>query len=175
MPAAPASAIFVIADQPRPATSRSQSNGKRDIVGSRDAGRQAARPRYHEQQGGTAMSFAIQHVHVKTQDPQKTMQFYIDNLGATYVAEISGRGHRVNLHGLTLNITTLISSQNHEQHYGIEHIALDTDDYSGAMAKLRDNGVRVLEELAPNNGRRVCFLEAPDGAQIELIEKVARP
>jgi catechol 2,3-dioxygenase-like lactoylglutathione lyase family enzyme len=175
MPAAPASAIFVIADQPRPATSRSQSNGKRDIVGSRDAGRQAARPRHHEQQGGTAMSFAIQHVHVKTQDPQKTMQFYIDNLGATYVAEIPGRGHRVNLHGLTLNITTLISSQNHEQHYGIEHIALDTDDYSGAMAKLRDNGVRVLEELAPNNGRRVCFLEAPDGAQIELIEKVARP
>jgi hypothetical protein len=26
--------------------------------------------------------------------------------------------------------------------------------------------------LPPNNGRRVCFLEAPDGAQIELIEKV---
>ena len=36
------------------------------------------------------MSFAIQHVHVKTHDPQKTMQFYIDNLGATYVAEIPG-------------------------------------------------------------------------------------
>jgi len=119
------------------------------------------------------MSFAIQHVHVKTKDPKQTMQFYIDNLGATYVAEIPGRGHRLNLHGLTLNITTLISAQNHEQHYGIEHIALDTDDYSGAMAKLRDNGVRVLEELPPNNnGRRVCFLEAPDGAQIELIEKV---
>ena len=121
------------------------------------------------------MSFAIQHVHIKTQDPKQTMQFYIDNFGATYVAEIPGRGHRVNLHGLTLNITTLISTQNHEQHYGIEHIALDTDDYSGTMAKLRDNGVRILEEMPPNNGRRVCFLEAPDGAQIEVIEKVARP
>src|SRR6266576_904855 len=129
-------------------------------------------PAHREQQGGTAMSFAIQHVHVKTKAPQKTMQFYIDHLGATYVAEIPGRGHRVNLHGMTLNITTLISTQNHEQHYGIEHIALDTDDYSGAMSKLRENGVRVLEELPPNNGRRVCFLEAPDGAQIELIEKV---
>jgi catechol 2,3-dioxygenase-like lactoylglutathione lyase family enzyme len=121
------------------------------------------------------MSFAIQHVHVKTRDPKQTMQFYIDNFGATYVAEIPGRGHRVNLHGLTLNITTLISTQNHEQHYGIEHIALDTDDYSGTMARLRDNGVRILEEMPPNNGRRVCFLEAPDGAQIEVIEKVARP
>jgi catechol-2,3-dioxygenase len=29
------------------------------------------------------MSFAIQHVHVKTKDPKQTMQFYIDNLGAT--------------------------------------------------------------------------------------------
>jgi catechol 2,3-dioxygenase-like lactoylglutathione lyase family enzyme len=130
------------------------------------------RPRCRRVTRRTTMSFAIQHVHVKTKDPKQTMQFYIDNLGATYVAEIPGRGHRVNLHGLTLNITTLISAQNHEQHYGIEHIALDTDDYSGAMAKLRENGVRVLEELPPNNGRRVCFLEAPDGAQIELIEKV---
>ena len=120
------------------------------------------------------MSFGIQHVHVKTRDPRQTMQFYVDNLGAQFVAEIPGRGYRVNLHGLTLNITTLISSQKHEQHYGIEHIALDTDDYSGAMARLRDNGVRVLEEMPPNpdTGRRVCFLEAPDGAQIELIEKV---
>ena len=120
------------------------------------------------------MAFAIQHVHIKTRDPKQTMQFYIDNLGATYVAEIPGRGHRVNLHGLTLNITTLISTQNHEQHYGIEHIALDTDDYSGTLAQLRGNGARILEELPPNpsSGRRVCFVEAPDGAQIEVIEKV---
>jgi len=124
--------------------------------------------------GGTTMSFGIQHVHVKTRDPKQTMQFYVDNLGAKFTAEIPGRGYRVNLHGLTLNITTLISSQKHEQHYGIEHIALDTDDYSGTMARLKDNGVRILEEMPPNpdTGRRVCFLEAPDGAQIELIEKV---
>ena len=61
------------------------------------------------------MSFGIQHVHVKTKDPKQTMQFYVDNLGAKFVAEISGRGFRVNLHGLTLNITTLIASQKHEQ------------------------------------------------------------
>ena len=37
---------------------------------------------------------------------------------------------------------------------------------------LRASGVRILEELPSNNGRRVCFLEAPDGVQIEVIEKV---
>src|SRR5271166_4066694 len=150
----------------------SLSNTNRDIVPRAVIQASKARLKHGLRTRRTMMSFAIQHVHVKTKDPKQTMQFYIDNLGATYVAEIPGRGHRVNLHGLTLNITTLISAQNHEQHYGIEHIALDTDDYSGAMSKLRENGVRVLEELPPNNGRRVCFLEAPDGAQIELIEKV---
>ncbi len=36
------------------------------------------------------MSFAIQHVHVKTKDPKQTMQFYIDNLGA----DLCGRDPR---------------------------------------------------------------------------------
>lgn len=117
------------------------------------------------------MGFAIQHVHLKTTDPKKTAQFYIDNFGGEMLAEIPGRGFRVNLHGLQLNITTKISSQNHDQNYGIEHIAVQTDDYNGTMATIRQNGVKVLEELA-NNGRHVAFLEAPDGAQMEIIEKV---
>jgi hypothetical protein len=38
---------------------------------------------------------------------------------------------------------------------------------------MKANGVRILEEMPPNaNGRRVCFLEAPDGAQVEIIEKM---
>ena len=118
------------------------------------------------------MVFGTHHVHVKTRDPKTTMQFYVDNLGATLIAE-AGRGYRVSLHGLQLNITPLIDTQKREQHYGLEHIAVDTDDYTATLARLRSNGVRVLEELPPNNnGRRVCFLEAPDGVQIEVIEKV---
>jgi catechol 2,3-dioxygenase-like lactoylglutathione lyase family enzyme len=118
------------------------------------------------------MAFGTHHVHVKTRDPKQTMQFYVDHLGATLLADMGARGYRVNLHGLQLNITGLIDSQRREQHYGIEHIAVDTDDYTGTLAQLRAKGVRILEELPPNNGRRVCFLEAPDGVQIEVIEKV---
>jgi len=117
-------------------------------------------------------TFAVQHVHLKTRDPRKTAQFYIDNFGGKLKAEIPGRGVQVDLHGLQLNITTLIASQNHEQHYGIEHMALQTDDYAGTLATLKQNGVRILEELPVNNGRYVCFVEAPDGAQMEVIEKV---
>src|SRR5262245_47710041 len=117
------------------------------------------------------MGFGVHHLHVKTRDPKQTMQFYVDHLGATLIGE-AGRGYRVNLHGLQLNITPLIDTQTREQQYGLEHVAVDTDDYTAALARFKASGVRVLEELpAAPNGRRVCFLEAPDGVQIEMIEK----
>jgi predicted enzyme related to lactoylglutathione lyase len=118
------------------------------------------------------MAFAVQHVHIKTNDPKETVQFYIDNFGATMKREVPGRGFQLDLHGLQLNVTTIIESQKHEQQLGIEHIAVQTDDYAGTLAKMKANGVKILEEMPPNNGRRVCFVQAPDGAQMELIEKV---
>ena len=117
------------------------------------------------------MEFNIGHVHIKTADPKATCQYYIDNFGATLKREVPGRGFQLDLSGLQLNITTIIDSQNHEQKLGIEHIALQTDDYPATLARLKQNGVKILEEMN-SNGRHVCFLEAPDGAQMEIIEKV---
>jgi lactoylglutathione lyase len=120
-----------------------------------------------------AMPMTIQHVHIKSKDPKQAAQFYMDNLGATLKSEITGRGCQLDLHGLQLNVTGIVATQSRQQNLGIEHIAVDTDDYTGTLAKLKANGVRILEEMPPNaNGRRVCFLEAPDGAQVEIIEKM---
>jgi catechol 2,3-dioxygenase-like lactoylglutathione lyase family enzyme len=119
------------------------------------------------------MTIGINHLHVKTRDPKKTMQFYVENLGATVIAEMPDGSYRLKLAGLQLNVTGIIGSQKREQHYGLEHVAVDTDDYPGTIARFRENGAKVLEELPPNaNGRRVGFVEAPDGAQIEIIEKL---
>ncbi len=116
------------------------------------------------------MAFKLNHVHLKTHDPKQTAQFYVDTLGATIVSEIGTRGYRLDLHGLTLNLTTHIADQTREQHYGMEHIALNTDDMTGAVERLKARGARVLEEMTGRNGNRVCFLEGPDGVQLELIE-----
>jgi predicted enzyme related to lactoylglutathione lyase len=118
------------------------------------------------------MTISFQHVHIKTRDVAKTVQYYIENYGATKKAEIPGRGWQVDLHGTQLNITGIISEQKHEQHHGIEHMAVTTDDYSGTLAKLRANGVEVLEELKGGSGNRVAFVASTDGAQMEIIEKV---
>ena len=117
------------------------------------------------------MALQINHLHLKTRDPKTTAQFYIDNFGATMVAEVGRTGYRLNLHGLMMNVSTFVESQKREQQYGMEHVAVDTDDYPGTMATLRANGVKILEELIGSSGRRVGFCEGPDGVQMEIIEK----
>jgi catechol 2,3-dioxygenase-like lactoylglutathione lyase family enzyme len=117
-----------------------------------------------------SMAFKLNHVHLKTPDPQQTAKFYVENLGATMVSEIGTRGYRLDLHGLTLNVTTFVEEQTRQQAYGMEHFALDTDDLDGVVAKLKANGARVLEQMVSANGRRICFLEGPDGVQLEIIE-----
>jgi predicted enzyme related to lactoylglutathione lyase len=120
----------------------------------------------------TGMAMQLGHVHIKTrEDPQKVAKFYIDNFGATVKRETPGRGCQLDLHGVQLNVTTINADQNHEQHVGIEHIAIETDDYAAAVANFKKNGAQILEERV-NNGRHVCWVAAPDGAQMELIEKV---
>jgi catechol-2,3-dioxygenase len=142
--------------------------GQTESASDRDIGPHPCRAMAEEE---TKMAFEIGHVHLKCADPKKTADYYINNFGGKLLAEIPGRGFRVDLHGIQLNITVKIDTQNHPQYLGIEHLAVQTDDYAGTMATVRKNGVKVLEEMN-NNGRHVAFLEAPDGAQMEVIEKI---
>lgn len=116
------------------------------------------------------MAFKMNHIHLKTPDPQKTAQFYVDALGAKIVGEAGGNGLRLDLHGLAVNVTKFIDGQTREQIYGIEHIAIDTDDLDNVVAELKAGGARILEESQVGGGRRVCFFEGPDGVQLEVIE-----
>jgi predicted enzyme related to lactoylglutathione lyase len=116
------------------------------------------------------MAFQLNHVHVKSPDPQQTAKFYVDNLGAEIMGDIPGRGVRLNLHGLTINLTTHVEDQKRQQHYGMEHFALNTDDIDTVVSNLTSSGAKLLEEMTSSTGRRVCFLEGPDGVQFELIQ-----
>jgi catechol 2,3-dioxygenase-like lactoylglutathione lyase family enzyme len=116
------------------------------------------------------MAFKLNHVHLKTTDPQKTARFYVDNLGATMEAELGSNGYRLDLHGLKLNVTNIITSQTRHQVYGMEHIAIDTDELDSLIDKLKDQGIHILEQTSISGGRRVCFFEGPDGVQLEFIE-----
>ncbi len=122
------------------------------------------------------MAFKLEHVHLKTREPERTAKFYMENLGAALVEVSDDRRHwRVDLHGIVMNITDHIETQTRAQHYGLEHFAIETDDFDGTVAKIQADGGRVLEQFASpvpaHDGQRICFMEGPEGVQLELIEK----
>lgn len=119
------------------------------------------------------MAFKINHLHMKTPDPKKTAQWYVDNLGARIVEEIRGGetvGFRLDFHGVRLNVTGFIEGQKLEQQYGLEHVAIDTDDLPAVVQKLKASGARILEERQLRDGRKVCFFEGPEGVRLEVME-----
>lgn len=105
------------------------------------------------------MAFKVNHLHFKTPDPRKTAQWYIDFLGAKIVEERetpSGLPFiRLDLHGLSLNVTGFLEIQKLEQHYGMEHLAIDTDNFAAEVAKLKASGAKILEERKTADGRNV--------------------
>jgi len=119
------------------------------------------------------MAFKINHLHIKTADPQKTVKWFVDNLGAKIVGEnLSAEtvGFRVDLHGLRLNVTGFVKGQKLEQHFGMEHLALDTDDLHDTVEKIKASGARILEQRQLPDGRHVCFFEGPEGVRLEVME-----
>jgi lactoylglutathione lyase len=119
------------------------------------------------------MALQLNHVHLKTPDPEKTAQFYVETLGAKIVGQAGSGGYRLDLHGLSLNVTNFLESQSREQKYGMEHIAIDTDELDNVVEKLKARGINILEQTTISGGRRVCFFEGPDGVQLEFIEMKA--
>jgi catechol 2,3-dioxygenase-like lactoylglutathione lyase family enzyme len=120
------------------------------------------------------MAVTLNHLHLKTREPEKTVQFYVDMLGAKVVSQSATGGYRLDLHGLALNVTKFNEQQKRTQMYGMEHLAIDTDDFDALVDKLKNQGVRILEQTTVGGGaRRVCFYEGPDGVQLEFIEKKA--
>ena len=119
------------------------------------------------------MTIKLNHVHLKTRDPQKTAKFYVDTLGAKIVNQNPNGSYRLDLHGLSLNVSDFLEAQTREQKYGMEHIAIDTDELDVLVEKLKAQGINILEQTVVSGGRRVCFFEGPDGVQLEFIEMKA--
>ena len=116
------------------------------------------------------MTLKLNHLHLKTKDPAKTAQFYVETMGAKIISQSPNGGCRLDLHGLHLNVSDFLTEQKREQKYGMEHLAIDTDELDTIIAKLKARGINILEQTVVSGGRRVCFFEGPDGVQLEFIE-----
>ena len=114
------------------------------------------------------MAFTVRHFHVKTKDEKKTADWWVENFGAKIVGRTHGTGYQVELDGVTFNVTTMVDFQVREQYYGLEHLAIHTEDKSD-VDKLLANGARLLEESPiPELKLNVYFMETPEGVMLEV-------
>lgn len=125
-------------------------------------------------------SFTFDHIHLRSPDPEAAAAFYVEAFGASVVGRAApgGPGRVVlALGGVTLFIeqpraaaagTPTVPS------LGLEHIALAVVGFDAAIAELRAKGVPfAVEPHAPRPGIRIAFVQAPDGVQVEVLERSA--
>ena len=101
-----------------------------------------------------AMAFRINHLHLKTPNPKKTADFYVEYTGAKVVKENirpdGSENFRLDLHGVELNITQFLEEQKLGQFYGLEHVAIDTNNFDGEVSKIKTAGLKIRSRRREN-------------------------
>ncbi|QGY01011.1 VOC family protein [Methylobacterium mesophilicum SR1.6/6] len=126
------------------------------------------------------MHYTCDHVHLRSRDAMKAAAFYVDTFGAREVKRVGEDPVQrvvLDLGGLTVFIEQApdqVAPATPTPCLGIEHIGLRVADIEAAMADLTARGVPVrtgITERGP--GLRIAFVEGPDGALIEILERKA--
>lgn len=121
------------------------------------------------------------HVHLSSADPFKTAQWFADVFGAEVInpwTDPKGVGHViVNLKGANIFVKGRADKPtvepNSTRAYGLEHIAILTDDLDSAVAQLKGKGIRFVEDISNTllANVRHAFISGPEDILIELIER----
>jgi catechol 2,3-dioxygenase-like lactoylglutathione lyase family enzyme len=134
-------------------------------------------------------AFKFDHVHIISENPRASAEWYVEMFGATIVADTVARGAPqifVGLGGMTIVIRGRrpgedpvsprpiqryadFSSHNG---WGTDHFGfLYEGDLEAFCAELRAKGVTIPVELKKGvNGSLLCYVAAPDGVSIELMQ-----
>jgi len=133
---------------------------------------------------------ALDHVHIYASDPDATLDFYIDVLGAEELGSIPAgggrRNHFVILGGQILAVSAFpeglepapaaeVGDGALRTGFGIAHLGINVDDIDGYVARLERHGVDVHQHEGGSGPRqsgvlRYIYFTAPDGVVIELTQ-----
>jgi len=134
-------------------------------------------------------AFTFDHVHIISENPHAAAEWYVEMFGAVIAADTVARGAAqifVSLGGMTILIRGRRPGEEPAKPRPIEpfsdfssHNAWGTDHfgfmYRGDLAalcdRLRAKGVQFPVALKQGvGGARLCYVAAPDGVSIELME-----
>jgi len=127
--------------------------------------------------------YTYDHIHLRTTNPQATIEFYQKMFDATPVAYVQSNGQPrvdLDLNGLTIFIAAVpadatLPTAPAEPYIGLDHLGLRVDDLDTATAELKRRGAQVLvEPKTIRPGVRIAFIQGPDHVRIELLERTVR-
>jgi len=134
-------------------------------------------------------AFKFDHVHIISENPHASAQWYVEMFGATIAADTVARGAPqifVELGGMTIlirgrrpgeepaaaqPIRPYADFSSHNA-WGTDHFGFMYEgDLEALCATLRAKGVGFPVELKRGvNGSLLCYVAAPDGVSIELMQ-----
>ena len=115
------------------------------------------------------------HVHIRTPDVEATAQWFADKLGAE-ILRAPGRVD-IKLGGAMIFLAPVtpemgVNPPPATPYQGLDHFGLKVKDIDAVAADLKARGVEFTQEAHTlKRGLRICFIRAPQGVSIELLER----
>ena len=118
------------------------------------------------------------HTRMRVSDMEQTIQFYTDVLGLEVLErKVSPRGSHLaflkvpNSEEL-IELTSFPPSGPVRVQEDLVHLAFQVENLDDTIASLNAQGVKITDgPTQSSSGSRVIFIDAPDGYEVELIER----
>tara|TARA_B100001142_G_C14218961_1_gene610691 strand:+ start:209 stop:607 length:399 start_codon:yes stop_codon:yes gene_type:complete len=128
------------------------------------------------------MTYFINHVHIRSTEPEKSAEWYEKFFGAKTVSskEVMPGTITIGMQVGDGSCRLMISSQPTDasdnpavaeiNQLGLEHFGFQTSDISGDIKKFKDAGVRVIMPVTDiTGGAQIAYIQGPDNVVIELV------
>ena len=125
-------------------------------------------------------NYTYDHIHVRSQDPMATAQWYEKMFGAKIIESTQPDGSpRIDLdiNGLTVFIIKVADDApapgaDTDVSLGLDHFGLRVDNMDEAFAELTEKGAKfTMEPRTIRPGVTIAFVLAPENVRIELLPR----
>jgi lactoylglutathione lyase len=122
------------------------------------------------------------HIHLRTTNPEAMAQWFANMLGAEVVRTTQEGKPRIDLKLGGANIFVAPVADGDGTHgaptipyRGLDHFGLAVTGIDALAADLKKKGVEFTREpTTVRPGVRICFIRAPEGVSIELLDRSVR-
>lgn len=120
------------------------------------------------------MKFAIEHIGIKAQDIERSIDFYSDVLGFKLMKRVKPGEVELAFMSLADTVIELVEMKDPAACRDglVNHLALKTEDIFAAAGHLKRHGVELLSPapVSLGEGRFNLFFRGPSGEKLELFQ-----